>query len=146
MKKLKFNYLLALLPLAMVLIASGPSGVTVFDGTNTAYYSWHQMVQKSSFGWCAPMAVVMNYVVFALAVIYLLKKKSWCLTVIYYLAFAAGCVAVLPIVIQSDIKVIPNVMGVIVLMSESLAAKLVMKKLPEEKTGNKNAGRRLERR
>ena len=143
MKKLKFDYLLALLPLVMVLIASGPAGVTVFDGTNTAYYSWHQVVQKSSFGWCAPMAVVLNYVVFGFAVIYLLKKKSWCLTGIFYLAFAAGCVAVLPIVIQSDIKVIPNVMGTIVLMSESLTAKLLMKKQPEET--NKTKGRRLER-
>jgi len=144
MKKLKFDYLLALLPLAMVMLASGPSGVTVFDGTNTADFSWLQVVQNSTVGWCAPMAVVMNYVVFALAVVYLVKKKAWCLTGIFYLAFAAACVAVLPIVIQSDIKVIPNVMGAILLMTESLAAKLVMKKQPEEKAKN-NKGRRLER-
>ena len=146
MKKLKFDYILLLLPLVLVMIASGPSGVTVFDGANTAYYSWHQVVDTASFGWCAPIAVLMNYVVFVLAVIYLLKKKEWCLTGIFYLAFAACCVAVLPVVIQSDVKVIPNVMGAIVLMCESLAAKLVMKKLPEEKAKNKNKGRRLERR
>ena len=80
-----------------------------------------------------------------MAVLYLLKKKAWCLTGIFYMAFVAGCVAALPVVIQSDVKVIPNVMGTIVLMTESLAAKLVMKKQPEEKAKNKNDGRRLER-
>ncbi len=134
---------LLILPLLMVAVASGPAGVMVFDGENIAYYSWHQVVEKSTLGWCAPMAVVMNYVVFVLAMVYVLKKKSWCLTGIFYIAFAAGCVAVLPIVVQSDIKVVPNVAGVILLMAESLVAKVMMRKKPEEPAKN---GKRLDRR
>ena len=144
MKKEKWMKIaLLMLPLLMVAVASGPAGVTVFDGTNTAYYSWHQVVEKASFGWCAPVAVVMNYVVFVLAMIFFLKKKNWCLTGIFYLAFAAACVAVLPIVIQSDVKVIPNVVGVILLLGETLLAKLMLKK-PQEEPAKK--GKRLQAR
>lgn len=144
MKKQKWMKLVLLaLPLLVVLVASGPSGVTVFDGENMAYYSWHQLVPKSDLGWCAPMAVVMNYAVFALAVLYFLKKKSWCLTGIFYIAFAAACVAVLPIVVQSDIKVVPNVMGVIFLGAESLMA-YWMTKASEGKEAKPN-GKRLEK-
>ena len=141
MKKDKWMKIaLLLLPLLTVAVASAAASVTVFDGVNTAYYSWHQVVDQSSFGWCAPVAVVMNYVVFVLAMVYFLKKKDWCLTGIFYIAFAAACVAVLPIVIPGDVKVIPNVMGVIFLMAESLLAKVMMKKQPETPVKN---GRRL---
>ena len=39
--------LLLAFPLLTVLLASGPASVTVFDGVNTAYYSWHQVVEKT---------------------------------------------------------------------------------------------------
>ena len=145
MKKNKIDWLLLLFPLLTVLVASGTSGVIVFDGENTAYFSWHQVVEQSSFGWCAPMAVVMNYVVFAFAVVYKLRKKEWCLKGILVLSLAAGCVAALPIVIQSDVKVVPNAMGILLLLCESLVAYFVMKKLPDEKENTKKSGKRLQR-
>lgn len=144
MKKPAFTTILLLaFPLLMVLLASGPAGVTVFDGANTAYYSWHQVVEKSAMGWCAPMAVVMNYAVFGLVVFYLLRKKSWCLKAVFILSFVAACVAALPIVIQSDVKVIPNVFGVILLMAESLVANVLSKKT--ETQPEKPKGKRLAR-
>lgn len=136
---------LLVLPLLVVLVASGPSGVTVFDGENTAYYSWHQLVVKSSLGWCAPVAMLLNYCVFALAVVYGLLGKTWSVKGIFGISFAAACIAALPIVVQSDIKVVPNVMGVIFLGAESMAAYLVMKKAAAEKEA-KPRGKRLENR
>lgn len=136
--------LLLAFPLLMVLLASGPAGVTVFDGVNTAYYSWHQVVEKSSMGWCAPMAVVMNYAVFALAVFYLLRKKTWCLKAVFILSFIASCVAALPIVVQSDVKVVPNAFGMILLMAESGVAYVLTKKT--EAQTEKPKGKRLDRR
>lgn len=136
--------LLLAFPLLTVLLASGPAGVTVFDGVNTAYYSWHQVVEKAAMGWCAPMAVVMNYAVFALAVFYLLRKKAWCLKAVFILSFLAACVAALPIVIQSDVKVVPNAFGMILLMAESGVAYMLTKKA-ETKT-EKPKGKRLDRR
>lgn len=144
-KSTLMTVLLLILPLLMVVIAAGPSGVTVFDGENTAYYSWLQPVVKSSFGWCAPVAALLNYLLFGIGVFYAVTKKQWCLKGIFGISFVAACIAVLPVVIQSEIKVVPNVMGAILLGADCVVAYLARKQAETEKEG-KSKGKRLERR
>lgn len=146
MKKEKFlTVLFFVLPLLVVLIASAPAGVMVFDGENTAYYSWLQPVSKSSVGWCAPVAALMNYGLFALALVYGLKKKEWCITWIRNVAAIAGCIAVLPNLVRADVMVIPNVFGAIVLFADAIAAHILMK-TNDNSQKTAPSGKTLERR
>jgi hypothetical protein len=138
------NVVLLALPLLMVLVTSNPSGVTVFDGETTAYCSWLQPVASATFGWCVPAAALLNYVLFGLAVLYAVTKKSWCLSGIYGIAFGAVCIAALPIVAQSGVKVVPSVAGLLLLTAQWLTASVLRKKAAaEEKEVPK--GKRLER-
>ncbi len=147
MKKLKVSVaVLIVLPLFMVLVAANPSGVTVFDGEITRYVSWLQTVPEAPWGWCAPVAALMNYVLFALAVIYGLWKKDWCLQLMMGIAFAASCVAALPVVAQSDIKIVPNVMGILLLAAEGFAAYALKKEQEKAAQVQKPKGKALKKR
>ena len=126
-KQVLWKIILLVLPLLMVLIASGPASVMIFDGETLTYASWMQTVPESTVGWCAPVAVLMNYAVFALAVFCALREKDGCLKAISILALAAACIAVMPIMVQSDPKVVPNVFGAIVLGAEGIVAHVARK-------------------
>ena len=144
MKKPEFTkILLPAFPILTVFVASAPNGVMVFDGTEVVYQAWMQTVAQSSVGWCAPVAALLNYVLFGLAVIYLIAKKTWSLKPIFYLAVAATCIASLPVVSQGDVKVIPSALGIIFLAAEAITAAIVIKK---EQAAQQNApkGKRLE--
>ena len=56
---------------------------------------------------------------------YVLREKEGCLKVMSLLALAAACVAVMPVMVQSDLKVVPNVFGAIVLGTEGIVARIV---------------------
>ena len=132
-------------PLLMVLVTSGPAGVMVFDGETTTYCSWLQLVENASFGWCIPVAALLNYVLFGLAVLYAVMKKSWCLNGIFGISFVAVCLVALPIVVQSEIKAVPSVAGLLLLAAQWLTASVLRKKNAAEKKETPK-GKRLERR
>ena len=121
--------LLFVLPLLVVLIANGAKGVMMFDGEEVTYYPWIQPLSESTVGWCAPVAALMNYVLFALAVVYGLKKKEWSVKGIRNIALIAGTLAVLPNLIRSDVMVVPNVFGAITLFADALVAHILVKDL-----------------
>ena len=130
MQKRKFLIaLLFVMPLLTVLVANNPSGVMVFDGETANYYPWLYLVSGSSVGWCAPLAAVLNYAVFALAVFYGLMKKDWSLKAIRNIAAGAGFLAVLPNLIQSDVMVVPNVFGAIALFADAVAAEMLLREI-----------------
>lgn len=118
---------LLVIPLSVVAVASSPSGATVYDGETAQMITWFQTVEGSAYGWCLPVAALLNYIAFGLAVIFGLKKKQWSLQGIFWLSFAALCLASVPIVVQTEIKTVPNILGVLLLGAESLAAHLVRK-------------------
>lgn len=142
--KTTLTVLLLVLPLMTVFVTSNPAGVTVFDGKTVQTMSWLQTVPESPLGWCATVAALMNYFLFALAVVYALVKKNGCLKGIFLIALAAACIAALPIVIQSEIKIVPNAMGIILLGLECIISRQLQKKTTEEKK-NEPQGKRLER-
>ena len=135
MNKRKFLVaLLVVLPLLVIMVANGPAGVLVFDGETTANYPWLHLVTESGVGWCAPLAALLNYAVFALAVIYGLKKKAWCARYIRNIAAFAGFLAVLPNMIRADVMVIPNVFGAIALFADAVAAELLLRETDARNT------------
>ena len=143
MKKLKMDFLLLIVPLVTVLVISNPSGVTIFDGEHTWYLSWMTVVSDSAWGWCAPVAGLCNYVLFGLALLYLVTKKQAWLRAIFGVGFAAVCIAVMPIVVQSEVKIVPNVLGVLLLAAETVMAYVILKRPAE---GEQKKGQRLENR
>ena len=97
MKKNAFlNVLLFTLPLLVVFVASSASGLLVYDGENTTQSTWFYLVETSPVGWCAALAGLLNYVLFALAVIRGFVKKSWCVKGIRNIACIAGSLVVIP--------------------------------------------------
>lgn len=118
---------LFVMPLLAVLVATNPTGVMVFDGETTTYYSWLHLVADSAVGWCAPFAALLNYAVFGLAVIYGLMKKEWCIKAIRNIAAVAGLLAVVPNLVQADVMVVPNVFGAIALFVDAVAAELLLR-------------------
>ena len=146
MKKIQITkMLLFILPLLVVAIAVSPSSVLVYDGQTTEYYSWMQPVSGTVTGWCAPVAALLNYVLFALAVVYGFMKKQWAIKVIRNVAAVAGCIAVLPNLIRTGTLVVPSVFGGVFLLVDAVVAHLLLKN-PVEAKADKKAGKRLERR
>ncbi len=143
--KKKLTLALTALPLMMVFVTSNPAGVTVFDGQTTQMMSWLQLVPEYPWSWCAPVAALANYVIFALAVIYAVAKKEWCVKGITVLAGAAACIAVLPIIAQSEVKIVPSVFGAIILCAQWAVAYFALKKSTEEKKISKPKGKKLKK-
>ena len=137
MKKQTIQKILLLaMPLLVVLIASSPAGVMIFDGETVTYTTWMETVPDSALGWCAPVAALLNYVLFAMAVVYALFNKEFCLKGIFLMALAAVCIAVLPIVVQSDLKIVPNAFGAIGLGVQAIAARVVLSSNEGRKVSN----------
>ena len=145
MKKTGFiKLLLAIIPLMTVFVTSSPDGVMFFDGTAVTYSNWLQPAIQSGMAWCAPVASVLNYLVFGLAVIYLVTKKSKSVKAIFYLALVATCIASLPVVSSGDVKIVPNVLGIILLGVECIIAAVLNKK-EQDSQDNAPKGERLAR-
>ena len=125
-KQMILKIALLVMPLLVVLIAASPAGVTVFDGGQVVYQSWMQTVPESNLGWCAPVAALLNYILFALAIGYALFSKDFCLKGIYAISLAAACLAAFPIVSQGDLKIVPNAFGMIFLGIQTLLARMAM--------------------
>lgn len=136
---------LLLLPLIVVGIASSPSSVIVFDGQTTTTISYLQTVPGSIHGWCAPVAALLNYLIFGLAVFYALLKKKWALKGIRVLSFVAACIAVMPVLAQTEIKIIPNAFVAIFLLIESLVAHVMAKSSDQSQLKKMPEGARLNR-
>ena len=146
MKKLKLtNILLLVLPLLVVRVVTNDESLAVYNCGMVQYMSWMDMIPELPWSWCAPMAALMNYVIFALAVLWCLLKKDWCIKGIFGLSFTAATIAVLPLLVQSTVKIVPYVAGSLTLMVNCFVAYLVIKKLPEEKKNEQYAGQRLEK-
>lgn len=133
---------LLLLPLLAVGIAVSPASVTVIQDQTLTTMSFAQTVDGSAFGWCAPVALLMTYGIFASAVIYALTKKPFWLKAIRAVSFLAMFLAVLPIIVQDEIRIIPNVMVGIALGAQWAAAHFAIKKSGKQEE-KKPAGNRL---
>lgn len=142
MKKNKALYIaLLLLPLAVVAIASSPNSVMVIKEESVSATSFMVAIEGSPVGWCAPVTVLLNYAVFAMAVIYGVSKKAFWVKGIYGASFAAMFLGVLPIITGGDMLIFPNVFVSILLGVETILAKILMKKPLEEKTPEKQGNR-----
>ena len=144
MKKNTAIYIaLLLIPLMVVGIAISPNSVTVIRGEELTYTTFAEAVSGSYVGWCAPVALLATYALFAMAVIYGITKKQYWLKGIRGVSFVAACLVACPVLVQGgEVMVVPNVLAAILLLGLWLAAHMALKNKDLQKT-EAPTGRRL---
>ena len=140
MKNNKRMYIaMLLLPLMVVGIGAMPTSVVVVSKDAVYTTSFMEAINGSSVGWCAPVTMLLNYCLFGMVVIYGFVKKDFWLKGIFGISFLAMCLAVLPNLVQADLRIVPNVVVALLLGAQCIAAR-VMRKAPAgkaEPTGNR---------
>ena len=116
-KQVLIKSMFLLLPVLAVGLATTKDSVMVFDPAAgiTEYYSYFDQLPVAQFQMLLPLVGMLCALVGILAVVYLAGKKNAFLRASCFAALAASALAVLPMVIAADVKVVPNV-GVPLLM------------------------------
>ena len=116
-KQTVWNLLTMGLPLAVVAIAIRPGSVTVIRGMDAPVHtSFANAVSGSPVGWCPPVALLLTYAMFGMAVLFAVTKKPLWMKLIRGASFVATCLTACPIMIPSQVRVIPNVFAAILLL------------------------------
>lgn len=145
MKKNRILYIaLLLIPLLVVYIAVTPGSVTVRSQEEVYTTTFMTFIEGSMVGWCAPVMVLMTYAIFALVVLYGLRKKEKWLRATRAVAFAALVISTLPLVVRGDFLIIPSVWAALLLACEWFLAHLRLKDTQKEEAKPKR-GERLPR-
>lgn len=130
--------LLILLPVLAVGLATTMDSVTVFD-PNTGvieYYSYFDLLPVKNQSMIPVLAAVLALCSGILAAVFLGKKKEGCLKASGYVAFVSAIVACIPILIQGEQMVVPNV-GLPIFMLVQFAVTRYAEKLPAETAGKR---------
>lgn len=143
-KQALMKSLLILLPILAVGLATTADSVMVFDPASgiTEYYSYFELLPHGVFQLITPLAAVLCLVAGILAAVYLGKKSQKCLKGVMLLSMAAAIVAALPILLSSDVKIVPNVGLPIFMLLEYAAAYYQQKQTEENKPQEKLSARR----
>ena len=116
-KQTVLNLVLLALPLAVVAIAISPNSVTVIRGLDApTHTTFAEAVSGSIVGWCPPVTLLLTYAMFGMAVLRMVTKKPLWTKLIRGASFVATCLAACPIMVPSQVRVIPNVFAAIVLL------------------------------
>ena len=145
-KKKIMNLALVLLPLAAVVLAGLPNGVTVYskEVTTPMTCSMFTLIEDVQWAVCLPFAGIFGAVTFGLGVIHMVKQKPLWLKLILGTAFASTMLSVLPLMVQKDTILIPNMLIPILLGVEALLAYGLIRKPVQE--AERKKGTRLKAR
>ena len=132
-KKALVKSLLILLPVLAVGLATTMDSVIVFDAAAgiTSYYSYFDLIPVTSLQNLPPLAGLLCAVCGICAVVYLVRKKTWSLKAVVITSLAAATAAVIPVMIQGDVKVVPNV-GLPIIMTVEYLVSCYFLKNPEK--------------
>ena len=136
---------LILIPLIAVAIAISPDSVMVFQDQTLITMSFAEPYEGVDFGWCAPVALILTYLLFAAVVIYALTKKQFVLKIVRGVAFVAMSLVALPILARSEILIVPNAFVGILLAAHWLISHFTLRGMNPKKE-EKPEGKRLKTR
>ena len=141
-KQAVLKSLLILLPILAVGLATTGDSVLVFDAQSgvTEYYSYFDLVPTANLQLLPPLAAMLSLVAGICGAVYLVKKKAWSLKAIFWCSLIAACVASVPTVMQSDLKMVPNAGLPLFMVINWLVASYIQKH-PEKKEEKKPARR-----
>ena len=143
-KQMLLKSVLILLPVLAVGLATTADSVMVFDSVagTTEYYSYFDLLPHGAFRLVTPLAAVLCLAAGILAAVYLGKKSQKCLKGLGIVSMAAAIVAVVPILLSGDVKIVPNVGLPIFMLAEYAFAYYHQKKGDSEKSQEKLSPRR----
>ena len=138
------KFLLVAMPLAAVAVAAMPTSVVVYpvqDGLayGMPYYcSYFTLVTDVNTSVCAPFAALLAALTFGLVVIWLVSKKQFWLKGVMVTSCASMTLAVLPVLVEKSVYMLPNVAVPICMGAVCLCARLmVRKKVSKEEKNSK---------
>ena len=136
---------LLLLPALAVGLATTGDSVMVFDTlTGTLeYFSYFDVLPYGTYQTITPLAALLCVLVGVLAAIFLAAKKEKLLKAVMVLSMVTSIVAVAPILMSGDVKIVPNVALPLFMLLEYVAAYCLGKKPETEKYQEKLKARRL---
>ena len=140
-KQRLLRLLLILLPVVAVAVACMPNSVMIFspETKETAYCSYLQLLPEGSFQVAGVLATLCASMSAGLAITYAVNKKAKLLTAVRVLSAIAMLVAVVPTLLQTEPKVIPNVAVPSLMLIQWIMAGRMNRPQEEKKT----LGRRL---
>lgn len=143
-KKTLMKSLLLLLPVLAVGLATTADSVMVFDSVagTIEYFSYFSLLPYDAFQSVTPLAGMLAALSGVLAAVYLGRKKEKMLKGIMIVSMAAAIVAVVPILLSGDVKIVPNVGLPVLMLLEYLAAFNQTKQTEEVKYQEKLSTRR----
>ena len=133
---------LILIPLIAVAIAISPGSVMVFQNQTLTTMSFAEPLEGVDFGWCAPVALILTYVLFAAVVIYALTKKQLVLRIVRGVGFVAMSLVALPIIARSEVLIVPNAFVGMLLAAHWLISHFTLRSM-NPKQEEKPKGKRL---
>ena len=133
---------LILIPLIAVAIAISPGSVMVFQNQTLTTMSFAEPLEGVDFGWCAPVALILTYVLFAAVVIYALTKKQPVLKIVRGVGFVAMSLVALPILARSEVLIVPNAFVGMLLAAHWLISHFTLRSM-NPKQEEKPKGKRL---
>ena len=133
---------LILIPLIAVAIAISPGSVMVFQNQTLTTMSFAEPLEGVDFGWCAPVALILTYVLFAAVVIYALTKKQLVLKIVRGVGFVAMSLVALPIIVRSEVLIVPNAFVGMLLAAHWLISHFTLRSM-NPKQEEKPKGKRL---
>ena len=133
---------LILIPLIAVAIAISPGSVMVFQNQTLTTISFAEPLEGVDFGWCAPVALILTYVLFAAVVIYALTKKQPVLRIVRGVGFVAMSLVALPIIVRSEVLIVPNAFVGMLLAAHWLISHFTLRSM-NPKQEEKPKGKRL---
>ena len=133
---------LILIPLIAVAIAISPGSVMVFQNQTLTTMSFAEPLEEVDFGWCAPVALILTYVLFAAVVIYALTKKQTVLKIVRGVGFVAMTLVALPIIVRSEVLIVPNAFVGMLLAAHWLISHFTLRSM-NPKQEEKPKGKRL---
>lgn len=145
-KQIIMKSILILLPILAVGLATTADSVTVFDSATgkLEYFSYFDLLPYGALQLITPLAAGLSILTGILAAVYLGKKSQKCLKGVMILSMAAAIVAVVPILLPSDVKIVPNV-GLPIFMLLEYAAAYYQQKQTEETKHQETLALRRER-
>lgn len=133
---------LILIPLIAVAIAISPGSVMVFQNQTLTTMSFAEPLEGVDFGWCAPVALILTYVLFAAVVIYALTKKQPVLRIVRGVGFVAMSLVAMPIIARSEVLIVPNAFVGMLLAAHWLISHFTLRSM-NPKQEEKPKGKRL---
>ena len=146
-KKTIVKSLLILLPVLAVGLATTGDSVMVFDPATGAmeYFSYFSLLPYGAFQLVTPLAALLAALSGVLAAVYLGMKSKKCLKGVQIVSMAAAIVAVVPILLPGDVKIVPNVGLPIFMLVQYGVAYYQQKQTEEVKHQEKLPARRIKK-